>query len=160
MSITDEMREWFVNKRWFGWGFEHTIEEMLDRIDAEHERAVRYERCAFWHDVSDDELSNYGLLRAPIDVDGVTWRIGDRDENGNIVMAIKLATDGFWVLVCCTDKLADKRGTYKLAKETRHYQLDTWEKIIEDALDADVDDFACMRDALVARCKALAGDNE
>lgn len=137
---------------------EKHIKDIADRIDAEHERAVRYERCAFWHDASDDELAHYGLLRAPIDADGVQWYLNDRDEYGGTVGAIKLDVSGFWINVGCIYRPADK---------ARHYQPDTWEKIIKDAMhcdqlleEYDQDAAADAFDTLVERCKALAGDAE
>lgn len=158
MKITDKLRE-FIEKR--VWRDDYRRDNLLaiaDRIDAEHERAVRYERCAFWHDASDDELANYGLLRAPIDADGVTWRIGDRDEDGREVGAIKLDVSGFWINV---------GGIYRPAERARHYQPDTWEKIIEDAIVSgkissgylEVRYTAAYKN-LVKRCKELAGDAE
>jgi hypothetical protein len=55
--------------------------------------------------------------------------------------------------------------TGHIPDKCRHYQPDTWERIIEDAIDAVDDVWADDRhDALVAslvsRCKKLAGDAE
>jgi hypothetical protein len=96
MSITDELR---TEARGFGKYIykseqAHRLLAIADRIDAEHERAVRYERCAFWHDASDDELAKYGLLRAPIDADGEVWHIGDRTESGQTIEAMGLNKHG------------------------------------------------------------------
>ena len=120
MSITDELREYACTRISPNRGM---LRAIADRIDAEHERAVRYERCAFWHDASDDELAHYGLLRGPIDADGVIWRIGDRDEDGNTVMAIKLATDGFWIIVGCI---------YRQAYEAHQYHEPTIEDVLRE----------------------------
>ena len=134
---------------------EKHINHIADRIDAEHERAVRYERCAFWHDASDDELANYGLLRGPIDADGVTWRLGDRDENGNTVMAIKLATDGFWINVGCI---------YRPAERARHYHAPTVEDVLHELIGkAQVLSCIDAEDKLVAdfaKRLTLAGEDE
>lgn len=81
-KITDELREWFesgyvyeyygdddddfkkVTTPWFGWQW--AIEDMLDRIDAEYEKAVR-------------ELNDYASdsVLLPRDADGVPIHIGD-----------------------------------------------------------------------------------
>lgn len=92
MSITDELREYLLCHPPANYA---NLSAIADRIDAEHERAVRYERCAFWHDASDDELAKYGLLRAPIDADGEVWHIGDRTESGQTIEAMGLNKHGW-----------------------------------------------------------------
>jgi hypothetical protein len=122
MSITDELR--VFAKRWPCTDYIH--KDMLaiaDRIDAEHERAVRYERCAFWHDASDDELAKYGLLRAPIDADGEVWHIGDRTESGQTIEAMGLNKYG-WHFVGTVNEIDPAIH--------RHYHAPTVEDVLRE----------------------------
>ena len=175
MSITDELRELahVFSNVWLdkdgsvtyttgtsapsleSVNFEKHIKDIADRIDAEHERAVRYERCAFWHDASDDELAHYGLLRAPIDADGVQWYLNDRDEYGGTVGAIKLDVSGFWINVGCIYRPADK---------ARHYHAPTVEDVLHELVGkAQVLSCIDAEDELVAdfaKRLRLAGEDE
>ena len=121
---------------------DRVLGEQEDRsgcIYYDHER--HYCSC---HDIDTD-----GLVELPKDADGVPIRVGDTVEYVDDTLAprnvtsINLAGDGWWVYI---NGLGRRPGKY------RHSQPDTWERIIEDALDGYHDtDF----EKLVARCKAL-----
>ena len=146
-SITDELRKW-------GYGFcgdtHDVVTAIADRIDAEYER-VRAESII---DMTDESMAEHGWVRLPVDADGVPIRVGDTVEYVDDTLAprnvtsINLAGDGWWVYI---------NGVGRQPDMYRHVTPDTWERIIEDALDGYHDtDF----ENLVARCKALAGDAE
>ena len=95
-----------------------------------------------------------GWVELPKDADGVPIRVGDTVEYVDDTLAprnvtnINLAGDGWWVYTNGFGRRPDK---------CRHVTPDTWERIIEDALDGYHNtDF----EKLVARCKALTSDAE
>lgn len=103
-----------------------------------------------------------GWVRLPVDADGVPWHIGDVTESGQEVKAMGLNRHG-WSFVGIVNEIDPAIH--------RHHQPDTWERIIRDAIgegmarQRDNDSSECCEranpmnnDALVARCKALAGD--
>ena len=95
-------------------------------------------------------------VELPKDADGVPWHIGDVTENGQTVSAMGLNKHG-WHFVGTVNDIDPAIH--------RHHHPDTWERIIEDAIDAVDDVWADERHdalvaSLVARCKALAGDAE
>lgn len=112
---------------------EEYIKDIADRIDAEHEREMAERDSERFNALMDarergvnavlKEPEGFGLTALPKDADGVPWHIGDRDENGNIVMAIKLATDGFWINVGCI---------YRPAGRARHYHAPTVEDVLRE----------------------------
>ena len=97
-------------------------------------------------------IESRGLVTGPLDANGELWHRGDMSDSqwGEIE---SIAFDGYHWQVCGHDTSAP----WIPADSISHYRPDTWERIIEDAMgrysDADAD-------ALVARCKALAGDAE
>ena len=106
--------------------------------------------------------SHYMML--PKDADGVPIHVGDVmewiDPNGeySLVCTVEaVSLDGFitWSADC-------GRFMQKDTKAYRHHVPDTWERIIEDAVNVHGNGFnPCWtdeRDALVARCKELAGE--
>ena len=175
--ITGELRDWFEHAYsydvgetpWFGW--KSTIEQMLDAIDSIHAALeAENERLRgewdFWESThvelpKDGEalskqlaewIESRGLVTGPLDANGELWHRGDMSDSqwGEIE---SIAFDGYHWQVCGHDTSAP----WIPADSISHYRPDTWERIIEDAMgrysDADAD-------ALVARCKALAGDAE
>ena len=94
-------------------------------------------------------------VELPLDADGVPIHVGD-------VMAYEDNTKPTKVVALVPPAviLTDEGPRY--ADMCRHYQPDTWERIIEDACNIHGSGFnPCWdeaRDALVARCKALAGE--
>lgn len=111
-----------------------------------------------------EEDEHDGWVRLPVDADGVPIRFKDKvtvpwsdkvyevsgfsyQENvhtGTMTIWINTHIDGKYRALCATDSC-------------HHHEPDTWERIIEDALDGYHDtDF----EKLVSRCKKLAGDAE
>ena len=90
MSITDELREWFKDRFFMGNGWQE-IHDIADRIDAEHESAMReeYQRGANdgydmgfasaddWLAQHEDAMAEHGWVRLPLDADGEYIRAGD-----------------------------------------------------------------------------------
>ena len=90
-------------------------------------------------------------VELPKDADGTPVHVGDVMEwpDGQTFEVVGIG-DG--TLFYVEDGLAEWTGA---STKFHHHVPDTWERIIEDALDGYHDtDF----DALVARCRALAGD--
>ena len=132
----DELRVKFVNTNRHAQHVERENESLkaeLDRVLGEQE-------------------NRDGWVELPKDADGVPIRVGDTVEYVDDTLAprnvtsINLAGDGWWVYINGLGRRPDKY---------RHVTPDTWERIIEDALDGYHDtDF----EKLVSRCKKLAGD--
>lgn len=147
--------------------------ELCDTIDAIHARLeAAYDRLRAERDSMAAALdaaqgehayapeSHYMML--PKDADGVPIHIGDVMEwcNGSFtVHELKLTEDGW--------QTWDSEHGYTVHADEciRHHTPDTWERIIEDAIRGDGGSYGCLEErfnatvpALVARCKALAGD--
>ena len=99
------------------------------------------------------EQDRDGWVELPKDADGEYIHIGDVMEwpdNGETFEVVGIG-DGWTLFYVIEDGVAE----WTRAENKRHHQPDTWERIIEDALDGYHDtDF----DALVARCKALSNN--
>ena len=121
------------------------ITDLLDNIDAIHRSLEQEnERLRDASECGDD------WIKLPVDADWVPIRIGDmlaEDEaNPERVKSLMLDCDGWSVnfgLGWCVSKY----------HKWHHAKPDTWESIIEDAIDS-VDGGPTIA-ALVARCKAL-----
>ena len=92
-------------------------------------------------------------IKLPLDADGVPIREGDElwSDNGVWVKVEWLEyKNGKWAVF-----VENKVGIsfYAIVEDMHHYNPDTWESIIEDAIDS-VDGGPTIA-ALVARCKAL-----
>lgn len=105
-------------------------------------------------------IESRGLVTGPLDANGELWHKGDMSDSpwGEIE---SIAFDGYHWQVSGHDTSAP----WIPADSISHYRPDTWERIIMDAIDAVDDCWANdehdkLVDALVARCKALAGDAE
>lgn len=130
------------------------VTDQMNAIDAVHESLER----------ENEELHKYPLwapeshyMMLPKDTDGVPIHVGDVMEWVDIEGTVEVTCTVEAVGVGCFFAWDKANGRYaqKLATSYRHHHADSWEQIIEDALDGYHDtDF----DALVARCKALAGD--
>lgn len=125
------------------------LEAAYDRLRAERDSmAAALDRAEGEHDYAPD--SHYMML--PKDADGEPVHIGDVMEwpDGETFEVVGIGGNTLFYI---KDGLAE----WVDARNKRHHTPDTWERIIEDALDGYHDtDF----DKLVARCKALAGDAE
>ena len=81
----------------------------LDELSAEIERLK-------------DELAH--CIELPKDADDVPWKVGDRDEDGNDVIALKLASDGWYVMTV---------GVWPYRPERhRHYHKPTVEDVLRE----------------------------
>lgn len=175
MRITDELRNWFehaynygtgekmfekIPHPWFGWRID--LERMLDRIDKEHEAQVA---DAFDTRNSDENLEADGWVKLPVDADGVPIHVGDKvteHEDGHTFTVdgfMRWGSDNLWVF--------ERDGIQAQARGCTHVQPDTWECILEDAIRGDGGNYGCLEErlkatvpSLVARCKALAGEDE
>ena len=163
--ITGELRDWFehaynygtgedmfkkVPAPWFGW--KSTIEQMLDAIDSIHANLEREnESLKAELDRVLGEQDNGATIPLPLDMDGEPVHIDDVMEWPTTGETFEVVGIGDGVLFYVEDghELADWTG----ASTKRHHAPDTWERIIEDAIDS-VDGGPTIA-ALVARCKAL-----
>lgn len=168
--ITGELRDWFEHAYsydvgetpWFGW--KNTIEQMLDAIDSIHANLEREnESLKAELDRARGEWDYWESthVELPKDADGEYIHIGDvmghRDFPNAKYTVVGIGEDSFFT--------RDASGG--LHKHTAslypHYQPDTWERIIEDALGSRwsaPNELSSDFTALVARCKKLVGDAE
>jgi len=153
-TITTELRESMVDDaRGLLYIGETALANLCDAIDAVHanleaeNESLRRELDRVLGEQEDRD----GLVRLPVDADGVPVRLDD-------VMEWPDHTDDpFEVIGIGNGTLYYVEGDviqWTRAETKRHYTPDTWERIIEDAI------MGGDEDALVARCKALAGDSE
>jgi len=150
--ITGELRKYAALLHDEGSAALARIKDMCDAIDAIHaglEReyaATLAEREGDW-------------IKLPVDADGLPIHIGDvmewPDGSDEAFEVVGIGTNGT-VFYMYDESCEWTRGTDK-----RHYQPDTWERIIEDALGSRwsaPNELSSDFTALVARCKKLAGD--
>lgn len=144
-----EAREWLLGKCDTIDAVHAQLEAAYDRLRAERDSmAAALDRAEGEHDYAPE--SHYVML--PKDADGEPVHIGDVMEwpDGETFEVVGIGGNTLFFI---KDGLAE----WVDARNKRHHAPDTWEHIIEDALDGYHDtDF----DKLVARCKALAGDAE
>ena len=147
MSITDELR---------AWAKEHlsrsSILAIADRIDAEHERQLE----VLYRDMSDAEY-----VKLPKDADGEYIHMGDRMENGELVVRIVL-TDGSWEPTVYTASTPNQLHEH-YCHDIRHHHAPTVEDVLREfAVEV------CGEPALTIRCGVveeyasrlrLAGEN-
>lgn len=151
MSITTELREWV--KSLYTPNSAQVKDEALriaDRIDEKHESM-----CCEIADKFD------GWVMPPKDADGDSIHLGDVLEwqgASFTVEVLDLDEDGWWTR---------QDGFSVKCSEARHAQPDTWEAIVEAAVDygdkrlftGTKGDKANIAE-LVERCKRLAGEDE
>lgn len=129
MSITDELRKYAQSWRETPNlmddldagdidGLLGDLEHIADRIDAKHEG----ELLETGEDILRDVRREW--VRLPLDVDEVPWSVGDRDEDGNEVIALKLASDGWYVIT-------DGEWPYR-PEGKRHYHTPTVEDVLTE----------------------------
>lgn len=134
--------------------------QMCDAIDSVH--AALEAECERLREQDHD-----GWVELPKDADGVPIHIGDvleRRERHGEVIALMLSDNPWgngnhWAI-----QLEGEHAPTVFDSLFHRYVPDTWERIIGDAVNVHGNGFnPCWtdeRDALVARCKALAGDAE
>lgn len=133
------------------------LDDLCDTIDAIHARLeAAYDRLRAEgeHDYAPE--SHYVML--PKDADGVPIHVGDVMEwpDGETFEVIGIGGNTLFFI---KDGLAE----WVDARNKRHHNPDTWERIIEDAREYMLNIggsylWKNKSDELVARCKALAGD--
>lgn len=157
MSITDELREYVDQKD--GWGMTHThakaIAAIADRIDERY--SVKVERLEKYRAAVCAMLKEY--VKLPVDADGVPIRVGDSVALGDgtfEVRRLELYDKDSWDVL-------DRFGGPFSPLNLRHVKSDTWERIIEDAMNAYLDDDSTAehsKEELADRCRRLAGETE
>ena len=152
--ITNELRD-YAGVAWEPWAAarEHLL-QMCDNIDAIHRSLESENEC-----LRDASERGDDWIKLPVDADGVPIHIGDTLEwsDGTTFEVIGIGDGTLYYLD------SDKDGHISIAWTStelkRHYRPDTWESIIEDAINTHGNGFnpswTETRDALVARCKAL-----
>ena len=147
MSITDELRECMKGSTLSSWMVER-LTAIADRIDAEHEKAIASVMNDALYHANEKDMAELGWIRLPKDADDVPICVGDDMESVNAAHM-----HGPVEYIALTESGWEVDG--EPPSSMRHHRPDTWERIIEDALDGYHDtDF----DALVARCRALASE--
>ena len=142
MSITDELRGYFGKSKGM---FTDYVLAIADRIDAEHDKALNSVDGAYdsgynvgyddgfasaddWLSQHEDAMAEHGLVRLPVDADGVPWSVGDHDEDGNVVTQLRLSSDGWYVVT-------DGPSAYH-PEQRRHYHKPTVEDVLREFTDA------------------------
>ena len=103
MSITDELRR-EVRERFLT--YVYTAEQadkllaIADRIDAEHERGMADAEYAAAP--TEAQLSELGYVKLSVDADGVPWSLGDRDEDCNVVIELRLTSSATFAALSLT----------------------------------------------------------
>ena len=160
MSITTELRKYASSLAMrvgaSTYEVKVALEEIADHIDQEHDGEV-FDLLREHDEWVHDRDANY--IQLPKDADGETIHLQDRMswDNGTFdVHELNLNADGWttWDI---------PHGYTVRADQCHHVQPDSWERIIEDAQadgvrwhnDGRPSDF----DALVERCKRLAGED-
>lgn len=122
------------------------LERDFDRIKAERDSmAAALDAAQGEHAYAPE--SHYMLL--PKDADGKPIHVGDRlrNDSGKEVTVVGVGDGTFFTFF----SVGVNHAHY--AADFRHAKPDSWERIVEDAIDG-----LCYEDELVARCKALAGE--
>lgn len=133
MNITDELREyvqsWRENPNLMDDldagdvdGILADFERIADRIDERVTELLRKQDADLR---AEFDLMNDGWVRLPKDADNVLWNVGDRDEDGNVVIALKLASDGWYVIT-------DSEWPYRRPNRHRHYHAPTVEDVLAE----------------------------
>ena len=163
VPITKELRDYLNSmtpyEAFSPWVDNDTVLAMLDSIDAIH-RSLEQEN----ERLRDASKRGDDWIKLPVDADGEPIHIGDWIVNPDIsnqkqkVAAIAPDSVYWWGETGCH---------WRRSHLVRHYHPDTWERIIEDAIRGDGGNYGCLEErfnatvpALVARCKALAGEGE
>ena len=153
MIITKELRKWNTGRL----RPDHTAEldTIADRIDERYRRDMATAQQVGINE-GEDAAMREGWIKLPVDADGMLIHIGDEVEffNGNHdhVKILALRESGWSVNYLEWNPAS-----------LRHHQPDSWERIIDDALHAFLDDdapAAPTKEELVERCRRLAGETE
>jgi hypothetical protein len=77
-----------------------------------------------WMADNRDAMAEHGWVKLPKDADNVPWNVGDRDEDGNTVIELRLTSSGWCVM---TDG-----GWFCYLDRYRHYQPPTVEDVLRE----------------------------
>ena len=151
--ITCELRKYAGIDRGVCYMDQDSFDRLCDSIDAIHAQLER-ENAMLRAARGDD------WIKLPVDVDGLPIRIGDVMQMGGdseLRKVVGFYEEGF--IAWLNGRLVPCDASFYC-----HHLPDTWERIIEDAVNVHGNGFNPLwtdeRDALVARCKKLAGDAE
>jgi len=167
MSITDELREWA--KTLIHWWYDPVKDEytyttgtmppsidairldsniiaIADRIDAEHEAMLVDARKTVYQ----------GYIELPKDADNMPWSVGDRDEDGNVVIEPRRTSSGWFVVT-------DDMGPYRPERK-RHYHAPTVEDVLtEFGIDweheSDCEDRAALLKEYASKLRLAEGED-
>lgn len=172
MSITEELRKWakdntLQDRVLTSYPPQHAVHGVLetllriaDRIDAEYERKVADVRNDALYHANESDMAELGWIRLPKDRDGETIHVGDVMEFARFEIEHPVQCEVFGVGQDVFFAWCEESGyTQKDAVAHRHVKPDTWEHIINDAFGATTMNDE-VRASFVARCKALAGEDE
>lgn len=133
------------------------VADIAIKNEIEAERKLN-ESLAGGKPMTEEDMLAEGWVRLPFGADGKFIRCGDEVTDGEHTFIVNSITVyGRGARGAC-----DYRGHIWNASTLTHVVPDTWERIIEDAtaLGATVGRRTTLVDDLVARCKALAGDDQ
>lgn len=148
------------------------LKELADAIEQEASRAIgdAYTKGVTETLDNDNLLESQGWMRLPVDADDVPIREGDivdwRDHSGRWhknVSVTSVCDDGCYVIDGCV--------FHVFHTDIRQHEYDSWEQIISDAerlgdgwydltKPLDVDTHMSEYEALISRCKKLAGNED
>lgn len=136
----------------------HKVRGLADAIEQEFkDKAERYFAEGL-RIATDDILSDLGLIRLPLDADGVPVHVGDELCNYTLSgypypkggVYCKAVINERMILVGKRDAKCKDLLVWE-ARWCRHHRSDTWERIITDACGG-----TASEQSLIDRCKALA----
>ena len=139
MSITDELREWFKDRAFLGYGYAQ-LTAIADRIDAEHKKAcddacdngyeADYLGIEKWLVEHPQVMEHHGWIRLPKDADGVPIHVGDVMEwpDGETFDVIGIG-DG---VLFYTESERDGPAEWTGAGFTRHHHAPTVEDVLRE----------------------------
>lgn len=164
MGITDELKKRVTEVKGIKFTDLECLLLMMKRIDKAHTSALQ---CAHDAGYSDGYADGYGKtaedgwVKLPRDEDGEPIHPDDKLDGEGDTTTVKglMLSDNGWEMICDNGIWHDPKAF------THHHEPDTWERIIDDAIragfaDGDPHDPDQMEASeLVARCKALAGED-
>ena len=145
MSITDELREWWVRKfPVMDKELHENFAAIADRMDAAHERAITSVMNDALYHANDESMAELGWVRLPKDADGEYIHVGDVMERGNArghVIALMLSEYpkkwGGWLHWGV--QLEGEHAPTALDLTFHHYHEPTVEDVLLDLLDESSD---------------------
>lgn len=140
MNITDELREWFKNRAFLGYGYAQLI-AIADHIDAEYQKMLDEhdsERFNALMDARDKgvnavlkEPEGFGLIALPKDADDKYIHIGDVMESKGSKLLFDEAPFEVWAMQYDDIgwEIYDHSGNHYAPSLLRHYHAQTVEDV-------------------------------